>query len=621
MTCMTDFFGGLSAGNIRFTDARINGGGPLPTSLSGPEGINGDPDGRYNFNESLLSSIAPYAGPKDGRMGSDRNYQQIPHRKQYPVPRIFLPEPAWDSSQTFDMSHPIDMGDLVFIVNVNHKQYILEGKLVALDHAQDNTMPNYNAFVNVCTANYLLSGIMAYTEKYIDSDEESIKDAKHSHAWYKFMFCLNLDMELPRLRMKYRKITDPLDVLLKIMDIKNMLQHVIRDKIKPHGICATSEKQGGQHETGYKPVQAAASFYVTLTVDGQNRDLVNIWRSVDVAGGDLLMLQLNYVEQPEKYVLNHYYKGWMQRKAQKLDRCFQLVPGVRRTAFKHSKLTVAPMPLADNQAKTRIPCYWEEHVSPDCVKALYQTDFLQQLFNSGMDNRECGYWHIGQAYSMKQQFDCTAVPHDDMAMTRGPLMQVNFAPVWESMQHNMAHYFFKGCEEEKQVQTASFVRTNDLQGSIQYGFLLNAMMSDDAKTCIANYLAFMRRTQNPSIIHQVELVDVSLAEGGEEGAHPIVEVADMRFRTSKPLAQEVHRFKKARVNAAQEPEATAVPAAAASDAEMQDVSAVPAAPVTAAAESAWDFEADLAAIFTEDTRTDEGSGSKARPKAKQAKGT
>jgi hypothetical protein len=72
---MTDFFGGLTGSNIRFTDARIDGDGPLPTSLSGPEGINGDPDGRYNFNVSLLSGITPYAYGQ-GRMGSDRNYQQ-----------------------------------------------------------------------------------------------------------------------------------------------------------------------------------------------------------------------------------------------------------------------------------------------------------------------------------------------------------------------------------------------------------------------------------------------------------------------------------------------------------------------------------------------------------------
>jgi hypothetical protein len=137
---MTDFFGGLDSGNIRFTDSRINGGGPLPTSLSGPEGINGNPDGRYNFNDSLLSGIAPYAGPKSGRMGSDRNYQNIPHRKQYPVPKIFLPESAWDTNETFDMSHPIDMGDVAFNIVMNHKQYILT---------------NYNAFANICT-NFLI---------------------------------------------------------------------------------------------------------------------------------------------------------------------------------------------------------------------------------------------------------------------------------------------------------------------------------------------------------------------------------------------------------------------------------------------------------------------------------
>ena len=54
MLNMTDFFGGLTGGNIRFTDATIDGDGPLPTSLSGPEGINGDPDGRLLQDYGLL---------------------------------------------------------------------------------------------------------------------------------------------------------------------------------------------------------------------------------------------------------------------------------------------------------------------------------------------------------------------------------------------------------------------------------------------------------------------------------------------------------------------------------------------------------------------------------------
>jgi hypothetical protein len=105
---MSDFFGSLTGGNIRFTDARINGDGPLPTSLSGPEVINGDPDGRYNFNDSLLSGIVPYAYGQ-GRMGSDRNYQQIPIDR----PFIVLTEtkfskrhiPVWETESSFQCRH------------------------------------------------------------------------------------------------------------------------------------------------------------------------------------------------------------------------------------------------------------------------------------------------------------------------------------------------------------------------------------------------------------------------------------------------------------------------------------------------------------------------------------
>jgi hypothetical protein len=94
-------------------------------------------------------------------------------------------------------------------------------------------------------------------------------------------------------------------------------------------------------------VQSGASFFVTLTVDCQNRDLVNIWRGVDVEGCDLLLVQLEYRElkkmtqeictpTTQTYLLNHYYKGWVQRSVQMHPLTlgmFQLVPGVLRTAF------------------------------------------------------------------------------------------------------------------------------------------------------------------------------------------------------------------------------------------------------------------------------------------------
>ena len=106
------------------------------------------------------------------------------------------------------------------------------------------------------------------------------------------------------------------------MQLRNIMRRVVEDKVKPIGICAMSEKQGGQHEVGLGPVQAAASFYATMTVDGQNRDLVNIWRGLDVAGGDQLIIRLDFDEDETdlgarsrqySYTVNHYYKGYESR--------------------------------------------------------------------------------------------------------------------------------------------------------------------------------------------------------------------------------------------------------------------------------------------------------------------
>ena len=146
---------------MRFTDARIDGDGPLPTNLSGPVGIQGDPDGKYNFNESLLSGIDAYAFPKQGRVNSDRNYQQIPHKKQFPVPPIYLPEPAVDTTCTFMISHQIDMGDVAFIVNPDYNKHtlLMQKPYPAIKDNTGGVFPQYNVFCNICTVNYMLAGM------------------------------------------------------------------------------------------------------------------------------------------------------------------------------------------------------------------------------------------------------------------------------------------------------------------------------------------------------------------------------------------------------------------------------------------------------------------------------
>ena len=61
-----------------------------------------------------------------------------------------------------------------------------------------------------------------------------------------------------------------------------LLGFALLQSLIPIGICAGSEKQGGLHETGLAPVQAACSHVTTLTIDGQNRDLVKLWQHCDV---------------------------------------------------------------------------------------------------------------------------------------------------------------------------------------------------------------------------------------------------------------------------------------------------------------------------------------------------
>jgi hypothetical protein len=237
---MSDFFGSLNSSNVRLTDARINGDGPLQINLSGPEGISGDPDGRYNFNTDLLSNITLYAGLQACRMGSDRNYQQIPHRKQFPVPPIWLTEPAFDAEAFFDMSHGIDMGDVVFIVNVHQKHLLLMGTPQPQKDAQDSTMPNYNLFCNIRTVNYILAGICNYSWHYVTGTPQ-FHSQRLQHTWLQLMRCLGIDLRLQKLQDLYALDRAELDEnahkdWLTMLRIKLMLQQVIRDTFKPIGI-------------------------------------------------------------------------------------------------------------------------------------------------------------------------------------------------------------------------------------------------------------------------------------------------------------------------------------------------------------------------------------------------
>jgi hypothetical protein len=426
---MTDFFGGLTGGNIRFTDARIDGDGPLPTSLSGPEGINGDPDGRYNFNDSLLSGITPYAYGQ-GRMGSDRNYQQIPNRKQFPVPPLWLPEPHWDTDTTLEVSHSVDMGDIAFIINVQYKEFLLtRGPYKHQPQNQDHTLPQWNVFCNICTVNYLLAGLYNYA---VHCAISNLPEPQMERAWGRLFLCFKIHGNLQYIVNQYQNEKNEnakmADEMLRLRCYL-MLQQVVRLNIIPIGICSMSEKQGGQHEIGSKPVQAACNFFTTLTVDGQNRDLVNIWRAVEVDAGDFLILRLEFCKEENHtkhvYVLNHYYKDTVTRTVSMHSHTqgrIQLVPDVFK--FGSSK-----------QKDIRSWCGIDQFRQKVSISAPTWVSEADHLHEYATDPRYCGYWHIGQTYNKKMSFTNVRVPINDMEMTKGQLLQINFAPVWKGTIH------------------------------------------------------------------------------------------------------------------------------------------------------------------------------------------
>ena len=59
---MTDFFSNLGSG-IRFPDARIGGSTPLPTSLSGPAGINGTLTAATTSTATSWTALRPTPDP------------------------------------------------------------------------------------------------------------------------------------------------------------------------------------------------------------------------------------------------------------------------------------------------------------------------------------------------------------------------------------------------------------------------------------------------------------------------------------------------------------------------------------------------------------------------------
>ena len=352
-------------------DVQMNKG-PLPSTAGGPAGSDGTPDGRYNFNSELLSGIDAYSYAESARMGSDKNYQQIPHRLQKIIPLLNVPD-GKKGLRKLPISHAVDQGDIAFALALEPKR--MPG--VFYEKGSKGTFQTQNLsmltpFCNFVTVNYLLAGLQIY-----HLDTGISKD--QNDAWHQLWEALD------PLWNKYKSNS-------AYLDDKNYqnLKMLVR-KFIPFGICAGSEHQGGKHELSYMPVQAAVNHVTTMTIDGQSRDLVNYWRDHNLDAGDQLGFHLEKVQIKNTYTLNHYYKSYATANIDGSHTCWQLVP---------SKLY-------------------------PCTSALYNSNCLSPW--------EHGWWRVGQMMHFRGKHGSTNVGDicsNDMIYLKGGLLQVTFAPVW-----------------------------------------------------------------------------------------------------------------------------------------------------------------------------------------------
>jgi hypothetical protein len=387
---MPDFFAGVYG--ARFPDVVINGGGqPLPGMGGLPTPLHDTPDGKINYNSSLLGDLEPYAYGEPGYQSSQTAYLNIPHKVQKIVPFLYLPEP--DRVDSFRLNHPIDDGDIAFAMRLDRNSEVCTGlNNKSLHRAGLGTA--IDPMINLCTLNYLLAGIQICTQ-------------------------------VPALRVKW-------DQLLHYLDGRRFeghvagrvhaysyddLKHVVRNLIRPFGIAHGSERQGGQHEGSNSPVTWPVSFVISLTLDGKEANMVNVWHKHDIVAGQDLVLRLKAMPLPpnKRYTLNHYPKGLVEKtfsdnlleqalvQGQRITHVWQLVPdtfdfdvdagipvgAVMAPAFK-------PAPGAPD------PCWQQE-----------------------------GYWHVARAQIHCQMYGKEDFYYNDLANNlRTGHMDVTFQPTY-----------------------------------------------------------------------------------------------------------------------------------------------------------------------------------------------
>ena len=409
---MSNFFGGING--VRFPEVVMNQG-PLPSPGGLPAPLHDTPDGRINYNSTLLGNVVPYAYGEAGYMSSDTAYVNFPHSIQKIVPELTLPVAEPNSETTFSLSHSVDDSDIAFVMRLARTSAactLLQKR--ALDRQRVNM--TVEPFINLCTLNYLLAGLQLCLTP---------RDPR-PNLWFELLH------DLDRERWKERD-----ECVLGLHD----LVHIVRNLIKPFGVVRGSEKQGGQDQVGYASATWPVCFITNMVLDGKERNVNNLWTHKELPAGSDVVLRFKPCPIPRQYTLNHYYK-YITKQPMKVNdlntenqtsHVWQLVPDTFDLEYH---------PVRELRADIRYPVGFDPAFPLNRPPAVRDQPVFGEMPPSWQD---LGYWHIGRTQVQMGKLTPDLYYHNDMHLQmRPPHLEMTFQPTWvqtPSAATRLAHMF------------------------------------------------------------------------------------------------------------------------------------------------------------------------------------
>jgi hypothetical protein len=399
---MGDFFANLRSG-IQFPQVIMNQQGPLPGMGGLPRPLHDTADGRINYNSSLLGDLTPYAYGEPGYLSSQTAYLNIPHKIQKIVPEVFLPEGRMIHSGIIGLSHPVDDGDLAFTLRLDRNSLFCTGVRSGSRRAATGTA--IDPLINLATVNYILAGVQM---------EAFTNPALGTSLWRELL--QNLD---PRRFGELTKGGEPCVVSLD--DIIHIVKHCIR----PFGIVRGSEKQGGQNEATASPATWPVCFVASVTLDGKESNVMNLWHHLSFSAGEDLVLGLKLMPL-RSYTLNHYYKGIKQQSFSDISRIASRVKAKDPT---EDVPEIFVWQLCPNVMSLDLPTDEEADAMEKRLAALKATSEFKNNcrteYTRGRGNsipvtgktpwQDLGYWHIGRTQIMSGKYGVEEYWHNDNA--------------------------------------------------------------------------------------------------------------------------------------------------------------------------------------------------------------